>query len=181
MRQLNQFLVACFLSALALGCSSISQYLMPVEKFDIAAYMGTWYEVARSDSRYAQGLTHTRTQFVVDQDGDIRVINSGWSDESQQWKEAIGKVRLGEDQTVGQLHVSFSGPFYDRYVVFYLEPDYSTALVTGDNDQFWLLSRTSHLPDYKMNKYLRIAEQAGFKSEQLVFPFEETEQPYRTN
>jgi len=57
--------------------------------------------------------------------------------------------------------------------VFYLESDYSTALVSGySRDYFWILSRSPQLPDYKLNKYLRIAEQAGFDSSKLIFPFQ---------
>ncbi|MGC9404108.1 lipocalin family protein [Vibrio genomosp. F10 str. 9ZC157] len=166
-------LIISISSTLLVGCGSITRYLLPVEEFDIAAYLGTWYEVARLDHRFDQGLTHSRTQYTIDDDGSIKVVNSGWSEEDHQWKEAIGKAKLADDNT-GHLHISFSGPFYGSYVVFYLEDDYSTAMVASGANEFWLLSRTNELPEYKMNKYLRIAKKAGFSTEQLVFPFEQT-------
>ncbi|MGF1720776.1 lipocalin family protein [Vibrio kyushuensis] len=172
MKHATNLLIICLIIIFSTGCSGISRFLLPVEEFDLAAYMGTWYEVARLDHSFERGLTHTRTQYSVDSDGSIKVVNSGWSEESHQWKEAIGRGKLATGENIGHLHVSFSGPFYGSYVVFYLEDDYSTAMVTSGANQFWLLSRTNALPKHKMNKYLRIAEQAGFKTEQLVFPFE---------
>ncbi|MEZ9231420.1 lipocalin family protein [Vibrio amylolyticus] len=171
MKALKISVIIGLLSTFLAGCSSISRYLLPVEEFDLAAYMGTWYEVARLDHTFAQGLTHTRTQYSIDDDGTITVVNSGWSEESHQWKEAIGKARLAKEEDVGHLHVSFSGPFYGSYVVFYIEDDYSTAMVASGADEFWLLSRTNDLPQHKMTKYLRIAEKAGFSSDDMIFPF----------
>ncbi|MCK6261708.1 lipocalin family protein [Vibrio sp. ZSDE26] len=172
MRHVMKSAVIGLILGFSVGCGSITRYLLPVDEFDLAAYLGTWYEVAKLDNSFERGLTHTRTQYSVDDDGSIKVINSGWSEESHQWKEAIGRAKLAKEENVGHLHVSFSGPFYGSYVVFYLEDDYSTAMVASGVDQFWLLSRTNTLPEHKMEKYLRIAEQAGFSPEQMIFPFE---------
>ncbi|WP_394144055.1 lipocalin family protein [Vibrio atypicus] len=155
------------------ACTSIPKGLQAVDNFDSQLYLGTWYEVARLDHSFERGLSNVSAQYSFNEDGSINVINRGWDQEEQQWSEAIGKAKFVNDSDVGHLKVSFFGPFYSSYVVFYLESDYSTALVSGySRDYFWILSRSPQLPDYKLNKYLRIAEQAGFDSSKLIFPFQ---------
>jgi len=155
------------------ACTSIPKGLQAVDNFDSQLYLGTWYEVARLDHSFERGLSNVSAQYSFNEDGSINVINRGWDQEEQQWSEAIGKAKFVNDSNVGHLKVSFFGPFYSSYVVFYLESDYSTALVSGySRDYFWILSRSPQLPDYKMNKYLRIAEQAGFDTSKLIFPFQ---------
>jgi apolipoprotein D and lipocalin family protein len=155
------------------ACTSIPKGLQAVDNFDSQLYLGTWYEIARLDHSFERGLSNVSAQYSFNEDGNIKVINRGWDEEEQQWSEAIGKAKFVNDSDVGHLKVSFFGPFYSSYVVFYLESDYSTALVSGySRDYFWILSRSPQLPDYKLNKYLRIAEQAGFDSSKLIFPFQ---------
>lgn len=155
------------------ACTSIPKGLQAVDNFDSQLYLGTWYEVARLDHSFERGLSNVSAQYSFNEDGSINVINRGWDQEEQQWSEAIGKAKFVNDSDVGHLKVSFFGPFYSSYVVFYLESDYSTALVSGySRDYFWILSRSPQLPDYKLNKYLRIAEQAGFDTSKLIFPFQ---------
>jgi apolipoprotein D and lipocalin family protein len=155
------------------ACTSIPKGLQAVDNFDSQLYLGTWYEVARLDHSFERGLSNVSAQYSFNEDGSINVTNRGWDQEEQQWSEAIGKAKFVNDSDVGHLKVSFFGPFYSSYVVFYLESDYSTALVSGySRDYFWILSRSPQLPDYKLNKYLRIAEQAGFDSSKLIFPFQ---------
>ncbi|WP_159739039.1 lipocalin family protein [Vibrio atypicus] len=155
------------------ACTSIPKGLQAVDNFDSQLYLGTWYEVARLDHSFERGLSNVSAQYSFNEDGSINVINRGWDQEEQQWSEAIGKAKFVNDSDIGHLKVSFFGPFYSSYVVFYLESDYSTALVSGySRDYFWILSRSPQLPDYKLNKYLRIAEQAGFDSSKLIFPFQ---------
>jgi apolipoprotein D and lipocalin family protein len=168
MKRIILFIALIFLH----GCTAIPEQVKPVSDFDANRYLGTWYEIARLDHSFERGLTNVSANYSFNDDGTIKVINRGWSEKDQIWNEAIGKAKFVQDADVGHLKVSFFGPFYSSYVVFYLEPDYSTALVSGyNNEYFWILSRNTTIPDYKLNKYLRIAEQAGFNTESLIFPF----------
>ncbi|MDA0129045.1 lipocalin family protein [Vibrio sp. MarTm2] len=172
MKRIILFIALIFLH----GCTAIPERVKPVSDFDANRYLGTWYEIARLDHSFERGLTNVSANYSFNEDGTIKVINRGWSEKDQIWNEAIGKAKFVQDADVGHLKVSFFGPFYSSYVVFYLEPDYSTALVSGyNNEYFWILSRNTTIPDYKLNKYLRIAEQAGFNTESLIFPFRSAE------
>tara|TARA_Y100001960_G_scaffold304782_1_gene358327 strand:- start:3400 stop:3936 length:537 start_codon:yes stop_codon:yes gene_type:complete len=161
--------IACaFLTA----CTAIPEKIEPIKNFDTNRYLGTWYEIARLDHSFERGLSNVSATYSFNDDGSIQVINRGWNEEEQSWSEALGKAKFVQDPSIGHLKVSFFGPFYSSYVIFYLEPDYSTALVSGyNNDYFWILSRHTKVPDYKLKKYLRIAQQAGFDTQSLLFPF----------
>ncbi|MFB9217243.1 lipocalin family protein [Vibrio sinaloensis] len=160
---------------LLVGCTAKPDNLEAVTNFDANRYLGTWYEIARLDHSFERGLSNVSATYSFNEDGSIKVVNRGWNEEEQEWSEALGKAKFVQDENIGHLKVSFFGPFYSSYLIYYLEDDYSTALVSGYNrDYFWILSRETQLPDYKLNKYLRIAEQAGFDTEGLIFPFSQT-------
>ncbi|WP_047045757.1 lipocalin family protein [Vibrio mexicanus] len=170
-----QRLFICLLALVALsGCIGTPETVRPVDDFYLPAYLGKWYEVARLDHSFERGLTHVTAEYSELDDGSVQVINRGWDEEEQAWQEAVGNAKFVEQTDIGHLKVSFWGPFYSSYVVFYLEEDYSAALVTGYNtDYFWILSRAQTLPDYKMKKYLRIAKQAGINTDELIFPYQD--------
>lgn len=164
-------LFAVLISLLS-GCVSTPTGIVPVNDFSLERYLGTWHEVARLDHSFERGLSHVSAQYSLNDDGSVQVINRGWNDEDNQWKEAIGVAKFVDGEEIGHLKVSFFGPFYGSYVVFYLEEDYSAAVVSGYNrDYLWILAREPDLPAYKLNKYVRIAQSAGFDTEQLLFPF----------
>jgi len=73
------------------------------------------------------------------------------------------------DSDVGHLKVSFFGPFYGSYVVFWLDEDYSTAYLTGYNrDYLWLMSRTPEVSDEVLEAFKARAEAEGFDLGELI-------------
>ncbi len=142
-----------------------------VSPFDLNKYLGTWYEIARLDHSFERNLDKVSATYSMNADGSVKVINKGFNTQKQQWKEAVGKAKFVKTQDVGYLKVSFFGPFYGSYIIFYLEPDYSTALISSYNYEYlWLLSRQKQLTNEQLQKYLTIAQQAGFDTSKLIFP-----------
>jgi len=167
LKQLMLVVTILFIS----GCTGKPEKVSAVQSFNLDRYLGTWYEIARLDHSFERGLSKVSAQYSINDDSSVKVVNRGWKDEEQSWSEAIGKAKFVGDQTVAHLKVSFFGPFYGSYVVFYLEDDYSVALVSGYNtDYFWILSRTPSLPESELAKYLSIASEAGFDTDNLIFP-----------
>ena len=170
MNMISHLLATVILFALT-GCTGMPEQVTPVKPFSINRYLGTWYEIARLDHSFERGLTHISATYTLNDDGSVKVINRGFSKEANKWKEAEGKAKFVGISNTANLKVSFFGPFYGSYVVFYLEPDYSTALVSGYNtDYFWLLSRNKSLAQEKVKYYLSIAKQKGFDISQIIFP-----------
>ncbi|WP_318446162.1 lipocalin family protein [Photobacterium leiognathi] len=154
------------------GCTTGKpETITPVSSFELNKYLGTWYEIARLDHSFERNLDKVSATYSMNADGSVKVINKGFNTQKQQWKEAVGKAKFVKTQDVGYLKVSFFGPFYGSYIIFYLEPDYSTALISSYNYEYlWLLSRQKQLTTEQQHKYLTIAQQAGFDTSKLIFP-----------
>ena len=64
----------------------------PVPSFDLARYMGTWYEIARYDHPFERGLAGVQARYELRPDGRIGVFNSGTDYRSGRCKRARGKA-----------------------------------------------------------------------------------------
>ena len=164
--------IAAMLAVIVLyGCTGMPPSVKPVSPFSVDRYLGTWYEIARLDHSFERGLSDVSAVYSLNEDGSIKVINRGFDIEEQQWQQADGRAVFVEDGNKGHLKVSFFGPFYSSYVVFFLEEDYSVALVSGYNtDYLWLLARDPELDKAKIDQYVAIAQQSGFETDKLIYP-----------
>jgi apolipoprotein D and lipocalin family protein len=154
------------------GCSNstIPQGAKAVTSFNKSKYLGKWYEIARLDFYFERGLNNTSAFYELNEDGSIKVVNRGYDAEKKKWKESVGKAKFVGKDDVGMLKVSFFGPFYGGYNVIALDSNYQYALVAGDELSYlWILSRQKTIPDSIKKEYLQIAQQIGFKTNELVW------------
>lgn len=161
--------------ALAIGillcsCATMPRGASAVSNFDKARYLGTWYEIARFDFAFEKGLDGTTAEYGLRDDGYIKVVNRGRDIRSGERKEAVGKARFRGADTVGELEVSFFGPFFAAYNVIALEEDYRYALVAGKSTKYlWFLSREASMPEAVKEKFLGIAKGLGYDTGKLVW------------
>lgn len=152
------------------GCIRIPKNITPVEHFDLHKYLGKWYEIARLDHSFERGLTRVTATYSLRPDGGIQIVNHGFSSEQNRWKQAIGKAYFAKGSDLGYLKVSFFGPFYAAYVVFYIDKaHYHYALVTGPNKSYlWILSRRPTIDKALLDKLIAKAKAAGFDTHRLI-------------
>ncbi|SFR43562.1 apolipoprotein D and lipocalin family protein [Marinobacter daqiaonensis] len=164
--QLTAVLVTLGLTA----CTGVPEGIEPVAGLEKERYLGTWYEIARLDHSFEEGLSDVTAEYIANDDGSIRVINRGFSSEEGEWQEAEGTARFVGSEDVGHLKVSFFGPFYASYVIFDLDKeDYRFAYVTGyDRDYLWYLSRTPEVSDDAMARFRSMAESLDFNLDELI-------------
>jgi apolipoprotein D and lipocalin family protein len=159
--------VAC--AVLLGGCLGKPAGVEPVQGFELDRYLGTWYEIARLDHSFERGLTRVTAEYSRRDDGGVQVVNRGFSDEANEWREAVGRAYFVENADVGYLKVSFFGPFYGSYVVFGLDPDYQYAFVAGpDRSYLWLLARAPSIRAELLQRFLARADALGFAIDQLI-------------
>ncbi len=153
------------------ACTGVPEDIEPVENFDVSRYLGTWYEIARLDHVFEEGLSHVTASYALNDDGSVQVVNRGYAVEEGEWDEAVGTARFVERPELGHLKVSFFGPFYASYVVFALPGDnYQQAYVTGYNrDYLWLLSRTPIVSAAAKADFEARARDLGFDTGELVW------------
>ncbi len=160
-----------FLVLLLTGCVSMPDGVTPVENFQLERYLGKWYEIARLDHSFERGLSRISAEYSLNSDGSVKVINRGFSDKDQKWKEAVGKAYFVKSPDQGFLKVSFFGPFYGSYIILELDQqDYSYALVCGpDRSYLWILARSPKINDEAKNALITKAASLGFKIDELIF------------
>lgn len=152
------------------ACTSVPSGIVPVENFDKARYLGTWYEIARLDHPFERGLEHISATYTLRDDGGIDVLNQGVEVATGQMSQANGKAYFVSDDSVGHLKVSFFGPFYASYVVAKLDADYQYALITGpDTDYLWILSRQKTLATEITEQLMTFAKQNGFDTRHMIY------------
>lgn len=151
------------------GCTASTDSIASVRNFDSKRYLGTWYEIARLPHRFERDLDFVSAHYSEQGDGTIRVVNRGQRDGKE--REAVGKAHFKGASDVGELRVSFFGPFYGDYRIVELAPDYSSAIVTSSTKNYlWILSRTPQLSQKTLEKYLAQIREWGFDVSALEYP-----------
>ncbi|MGA1868922.1 MAG: lipocalin family protein [bacterium] len=167
MRIVIALLILLFIS----GCLGLPKGVYPVQEFDLAQYLGKWYEIARLDHSFERGLERVTAEYSMRDDGGVRVINRGFSIAKNKWKEAEGKAYFMRSQDEGYFKVSFFGPFYGSYVIFELDKEnYQSAFVTSSRASYlWLLARTPTVHKALMDQFVRRSKELGFDTDALIF------------
>lgn len=152
------------------GCVNVPENITPVDHFNLNRYLGKWYEIARLDHSFEQGMISVSAEYNLRPDGGVRVVNRGFSQKENKWKEIEGKGYFVDRQDVGFLKVSFFGPFYGSYVVFDLDREnYSYALVCGpDRSYLWILARNPKIDDKLKKRLVNKAAALGFDIAKLI-------------
>ena len=152
------------------GCNTLPAGIKPVESFELERYLGSWYEIARLDNSFEKGLSQVTADYSLRDDGGIKVVNRGFNAEKAEWEEAVGKGYFVGPPTVGQLKVSFFGPFYAGYNVIAVDNDYKYAMVCGsDRSYLWILARTDSLDQQVLDRLIAQAKAQGFATDELLF------------
>ena len=170
MKSVYTVIIICF-SILMSACSTtLAPDVVPVSNFDADRYLGKWYEIARIENRFEKGLSQVTANYSNREDGGIKVVNRGYSEKKQKWKDANGKAYFVSDKTKGHLKVSFFGPIYGPYVVFELGENYEYSFVTNHNKKYlWLLSRSSTISPELKEKFTKKINAMGFETEKLIW------------
>ena len=152
------------------SCVSIPKGAKAVQPFQKEKYLGTWYEIARFDFKFERGLSHVSATYSEINANTIRVVNKGYNQTKNKWKQSIGKAKFVDETTLGRLKVSFFGPFYAGYNVIAIDDQYRYALIAGNNlNYLWILSREKHIPENIKRKYLEQAEALGYDLKKLIW------------
>ena len=164
---MNKRILFVALAAAVAGCVSGPKVdNTPIAALDLNRYLGEWYEIARFDHSFERGIERAKANYTLNEDGTIKVVNSGIKDGKP--KTAIGKGKRTD--TPALLRVSFFGPFYADYRVMMIDEGYTYALVgSGSADYLWMLSRTRDLPDSTKSELLAEAKRRGYDTDKLIW------------
>lgn len=171
---LSFFIILCCVFGLSSCMSSPKSSVMPVAEFNSEKYLGNWYEIARFDFKWEKNMKNVRANYSLNDNGTIKVVNSGYDYVAKKNKQSVGKARFVKSNNIGDLEVSFFWPFYSDYKIIAIDPYYQYALVAGDNLKLlWILSRTPTIPNEVKADYMQIAEAAGYDLTDLVWTIQD--------
>ena len=88
--------------------------MQPFENFELARYLGTWFEIARLDHSFERGLSRVTAECSLREDGGVRVVNRGYSEQGKEWNEAEGRAYFVDRADQGHLKISFYRPLLRR-------------------------------------------------------------------
>ena len=161
-------------AAMLSGCLGVPASVEPVQGFDLNRYLGKWYEIARLDHSFEEGLDNVTAVYSLRDDGGVNVVNRGFLSKDDVYHEAQGRAYFVNDSDEGYLKVSFFRPFYASYVIFELDQDgYQYAFVSGPDTSFlWLLSRTPTVEQALLDHFIETSASLGFDTEELIFPIQ---------
>jgi apolipoprotein D and lipocalin family protein len=152
------------------SCATLPNGAIAVKPFDKERYLGKWYEIARKDFKYERDLSNTTAEYSLNDNGTIKVVNQGYDTIKGEWTQAIGKAKFVGEENIAMLKVSFFGPFYSGYNVIAIDDEYKYALVAGKSLKYlWILSRGMDIPVEIKDKYLKIAEDIGYNTTDLIW------------
>lgn len=162
---------ALLLLTTLMGCVRLPDNVEPVGGFDVERYLGLWYEIARLDHSFEEGLSNVTAQYSLREDGGLTVVNRGYDEAENRWTEAEGRAFFVRERDEGFLKVSFFGPFFSPYVVFELDQqDYQHVFVAGkDREYLWLLARSPQVSSTLKERFVEVSRKRGFAVEKLVW------------
>jgi apolipoprotein D and lipocalin family protein len=152
------------------GCLGYPENITPVGEFELTRYLGKWYEIARLDHSFERNLSQVTAEYSLRPDGGVDVVNRGYNEKKNKWKQALGKAYFAKDDKTGYLKVSFFGPFYGSYVIFELDrDDYRYAFISGPNMSYlWFISRSPNVDDALLEYFYGTVRELGFDTDDII-------------
>ena len=140
-----------------------------VNSFDLSRYLGEWYEIARYDHSFERGMDNTMAQYILQDDGKVIVLNTGWK--NGKFKLAEGKAKYPDpEDDPGALRVSFFLFFYSDYNVMMVDDNYQISLVGSKAEKYlWILSRTPVPDPDLLDMVLAEAKDRGYDTSKLIW------------
>ena len=140
-----------------------------VPAVDLSRYVGQWYEIARLPNRFQKKCADSVTaNYTLRSDGSIQVVNR-CRKPSGEFTTATGKATIVDKKTNAKLKVTFFWPFYGKYWILDLGPNYEYAIVgEPGRDYLWILSRTPQMAEALYQQLLANMQARGFDTTRMI-------------
>ena len=168
---MNLIVLSLLASTLLVGTAAGSRKdeLEVVPEVDLSRYVGQWYEIARLPNRFQKKCADSVTaNYTLRSDGGIKVVNR-CRKTSGEFTTATGKAKIVDKKTNAKLKVTFFWPFYGKYWILDLGPNYEYAVVgEPGRDYLWILSRTTQIDEALYEQLLAKMQARGFDTTRMI-------------
>jgi apolipoprotein D and lipocalin family protein len=140
-----------------------------VAHLDLNRYVGKWYEIARYPNRYEKKCAGEVTaEYSIEPSGNIGVTNSCMMSDGKP-EVSRGWAKIEDRNSNAKFAVTFFWPFYWKYWVIDLDPNYEYAVVGEPSREYlWILSRNPKMPDEVYNAIVARLHSQEYDSAKLV-------------
>lgn len=146
-----------------------------VAQLDPEQLVGHWYEIARLDHPFEHGLEQVTFYCHAEAKHIYHMVYQGYDSSSHAWQTLHGQIVFGDNvhennQVSGKLTLLFDNAGRLNFNIIEIDkPYYNYALVYGNDQQLWILSRTPQLT-YPIKQHLMAkAKELGFQTDALLF------------
>lgn len=172
------------LAALSLaGCATGESYrdedvpLATEPAFDLARYMGRWYEIARFPNRFEKGCVGVTADYSLNPDGSVHIVNTCRKATLAGPVEQVeGRARPRADPAIWTVKFTEWLPSFlaGEYRVLDVDPDYTVAVVgEPDGTTGWVLGRDYIIDEDKLRHAYDVLYRNGYNLSQILL----TDQP----
>jgi apolipoprotein D and lipocalin family protein len=158
------------IGGLLLGSIAARGQVTAVPQLDLTRFSGSWYKVAMLPDKKEKDCATDSVVLITrsDKPSKFQIVDScnTKDDTGEAWNET-GKP---EDKTGdGKLKVGTIWPFYTKYCVIEVSPDYTWALIgTTNHKKLWVLSRKTTLDGASLAEAKAKAQSEGFAIPKMV-------------
>ncbi len=149
--------------------ASTNAELPTVPHVDLKRYAGKWYEIARYPNRFQKDCAgDTSATYTLRGDGTVEVVNECRTKKGKT-KRAVGTAKVTDRASNSKLKVTFFWPFYGKYWILHLGPEYEYAVVGEPSRKYlWVLSRKPRLDQVVYEELAKKIADVGYDPAKLV-------------
>lgn len=160
--------IACAALTIA-ACAGNRPAIPPVASVDLPRFMGKWYVIAHIPSLPERDAFDATETYRLDEDGRIRTtfqFRKGSHAAPVETMSPVGTVVPGTHNAVWGMQ--FVWPIKAEYVIVDLDHDYSQTIIgRSKRDYVWLMARTPHVPDARLQAAIARIKVLGYDTTKL--------------
>lgn len=126
----------------------------PVSYVSPKKFSGLWYEIARTYNSYQEKCVGSSVEYRLVEPLKYKVFNRCFDTVlNGELIEYSGSAKPTEGKSMSSIDMTYYWIFTKEYKVYYLEDDYSYAVVADENfQQVWIMSRKPTMPKEKLQE-----------------------------
>jgi len=133
-----------------------AEAIKPVADVNAKKFSGLWYEIARTYNSYQEKCVGSSVEYKLVEPLEYEVFNRCFDSViGGDLIEYSGSAEPAEGESMSSIDMTYFWIFTKNYNVYYLEEDYSYAVVADDDfEQVWIMSRKPFMPDDKLGEII---------------------------
>jgi len=152
-----------------------AQSLKPVADVNAKKFSGLWYEIARTYNSYQEKCVASSVEYKLVEPLEYKVFNRCFDTViGGELIEYTGSAEPAEGKSMSSIDMTYFWIFTKNYNVYYLEDDYSYAVVADEDfEQVWIMSRKPKMPQEKLSQIVSYLSRAMNTKEFIYTPQDE--------